>query len=113
MWKKVEKTTANWGRGRRMSPGYRRTSKLCVVVLPEGVGMAGRYDWLSEGTKLGIRFSPSGLFSAFKQGKGSRLTTHSVPTSLWHMFPEGSGDMTIADDDGVLVIDTAQFGGGA
>ena len=112
MWTKIEKKR-NFAGVKRTKPGYRKTKNACVVALPEGMGMVGRYDWLSEGTKLGIRFSPSGLWSALKPGKGAYQTSHAVPSSLWHMFPDGSGDIVIQNDDGVLVIDTAQFGGGA
>ena len=116
MWTKLSKSdvlrAAGFGRGAKSTPRVLRTGSKrdpAALALPKSMATAPRVDILVDGTRVAYVFSDKGEYKVRKAGQSTTTVMVSIPKAYVQSAPLSTSDVTLIEQDGMLILDFAQF----
>lgn len=106
MWTKHE---APKKPARRMQPAIRRrsTGPDALLVLPQEVITGPRADVFSDGDRLGFRLGQDGDYPVQTPNAPAATRVLRIPGKFATRVPVGTTDISLTQEDGMLVLDLA------
>jgi hypothetical protein len=112
MWTKIDKKpVTKGGRPPKSKPTISRFAKkrkFARLNIPADMVTADRVDFYCDGRRLGMRFNEAGIYSV--SGRPPSLQRGlTVPVQHVDRIPFGTRECDLTEEDGMLVLDLAQF----